>query len=160
MNQFVKSNKHLEITPYKLVVGRKFSANQIIFENYAVTFHISGNVELADVLEVLKKFGQIGDITWKTHENTAIKTGEHTVYLGLADPLPMVFLKKSRSVDEMFPFITTNCVFVISAMPLGILITNVNEFKPKNYSLRNSSLEWIRGWNWTRTNLRNGPLNS
>ena len=82
MDLFVRNNKSLNIEPYKFTVGRKFFANQINFENYAVTFHISGNAELADVLEVLKSYGEIGDVTWKTYENTAIKTGEHTCISG------------------------------------------------------------------------------
>ena len=63
MSLFVYDNRFLEIAPFNFTVGRKFPANQINFENYAITFNVSSNVELADVQEVLKTFSKIGDIT-------------------------------------------------------------------------------------------------
>ena len=53
---------------------------------------VGGNIELADVLDVRKKYGKISEVSWKTFEGIAIKTGENTVFLYLDDatekPLP------------------------------------------------------------------------
>ena len=58
----------------------------------------------------------------KTYENTAIKTGKHTVYLSFIDPIYAQNIpeKKNRLVIKLFPFITTNRDFVRPVMPLGI----------------------------------------
>ena len=55
-------------------------------------FFFGGGIELADVLDTLKTYCKISEVSWKTFEGTAIKTDEHTVFLYLENagdnPLP------------------------------------------------------------------------
>ena len=51
------------------------------YARYLVRFFLSGDVEINDVLDELKIFGKIIEMTWKTLGNTAIITGEYNVYL-------------------------------------------------------------------------------
>ena len=62
-------------------VGHRTPITQLNYSRYAVNFFVNGDSELQDILDVLKTFGKVLEITFKTHKNIAIKTGEHTVYL-------------------------------------------------------------------------------
>ena len=46
---------------------------------------MTGDIEINDVLDILKKFGKIVEMTWKRLGNTAIKTGEYSVYLEITN---------------------------------------------------------------------------
>ena len=46
---------------------------------------MTGDIEINDVLDTLKKFGKIIEMTWKSLGNTVIKTGEYSVYLEIND---------------------------------------------------------------------------
>ena len=50
---------------------------------FAITFFVASGLELADIIEALKFFGKLSEMTWETYENSSIKTGEHTVYINL-----------------------------------------------------------------------------
>ena len=83
----------MEIAPFKFTVSRKFSANQIIFENYAITFHASGNVELADILEVLKTFAKLA-ISHEKPIKTLLSRLFNTRYIFV---LPILYTPKTFS---------------------------------------------------------------
>ena len=55
-------------------------------ERYVVYFFVSGDDELPDVIEELQRFGNVIELTFKTHPNIAIKTGEYTAYVRLKGP--------------------------------------------------------------------------
>ena len=53
------------------------------YARYSIRFFIGGEIKFADVLNALKRFGQVVEISWKTFEGMYIKTGEHTVFMQL-----------------------------------------------------------------------------
>ena len=64
-------------------IGSKVPQNKMNTSRYAVSFITKEDIEVADVIENIQSFGTIKDLTWKTIEGTAIKTGQYTAYLEL-----------------------------------------------------------------------------
>ena len=67
-------------------VSHRTPITQLNYSRYAISFFVNGDSELLDILDVLKTYCKVLEITFKTHKNTAIKTGEHTVYLQTENP--------------------------------------------------------------------------
>lgn len=65
----------------KFSCGKRVPITEFNYARYLVRFFLSGDVEINDVLDELKIFGKIIEMTWKTLGNTAIITGEYNVYL-------------------------------------------------------------------------------
>ena len=53
------------------------------YARYSIRFFIGGEIEFSDVLNALKSFGQVVEVSWKTFNGMSIKTGEHTVFMQL-----------------------------------------------------------------------------
>lgn len=83
LKAWVQAQQDLQINGVHIAVGRKIQQTQVNVERYAVHFFVTGDIELPDVTEELQRFGNIIELTFKTHPNTAIKTGEYTAYVRL-----------------------------------------------------------------------------
>ena len=84
LSDFLMKYNSVHAGPEAIHIGRKVPVGTYNQERYAISFNISGEIELNDVLERIKVYGLIKEVTWKTFPNTAIRTGQYTVYLELA----------------------------------------------------------------------------
>ena len=77
---FLTEYNSITVDGKSMQVGRRTPITQLNYSRYAVNFFVNGDSE-KDILDAFKAFRKVLEITLKTHKNTAIKTGEHTVYL-------------------------------------------------------------------------------
>ena len=84
MLKFLEMYSEVEVDGKKISIGRKVAPHLINHRRYGISFNISGGVEARDVVEALKLYGTIVDVSWKTIPGTPIRTGQITVYLALA----------------------------------------------------------------------------
>ena len=75
----------IELENKKFSCGKRIPITEFNYARYYIKFFLTGDIEINDVLDILKKFGKIVEMTWKRLGNTAIKTGEYSVYLEITN---------------------------------------------------------------------------
>ena len=82
---FVSAFRKVEVMGKTICIGRKTPRGEANLMRYAVSFKVTGELELEDILGKLKEYGKLMELTWKTIKNTAIKNGQHSAYLDVKD---------------------------------------------------------------------------
>ena len=63
LNDFLTKNNVVEVGPEIIHIGRKVPIGTYNQERYAISFNISGEIELNDVLDSLKEYGIVREVT-------------------------------------------------------------------------------------------------
>lgn len=66
LDKFLVDFPAIELENKKFSCGKKVHITQYNYARYYIRFFLTGDIEINDVLDELKKFGKIVEMTWKT----------------------------------------------------------------------------------------------